>query len=136
MRQQRYRCTVPFRVSEPRLVPSRHHVPQCVHRSQDHKLNPTAHLICLFDWYRYTLRIDAELIVHVVLQIELGTNYLVTNLRVKTYRETLLVVFVLIGTLLQRFVLPPLEVRHLSFCAFFHNTLIPYYQHTCQYTHL
>ena len=123
-------------MSEPRLVPSRHHVPQCVYWSQDHKLNPTAHLICLFDWYRYALRIDAELIAHVILQPELGTNYLVTDFRVKTYRKTLLLVFVFIGTLLQRLVLPPLEVRNLSFCAFFHNTLIPYYQHTSQHTHL
>ena len=136
MRQQRNRRTTPFRMSEPRLVPFRHHVPKRVHRAKYHKPHPAAHLISLLDWYRYPLRIDAELIVHVVLQVKLGANYLITNLRVKPYRKALLIVFVLVLTLCQRLILTPLKVRHLSSSAFLHHTLITYYQHTRQHTHL
>ena len=136
MRQQWYRRTVPFRMPEPRLVPSRHHVPKRVHRPKYHKPHPAAHLISLFDWYRYPLRINAKIIAHVILQVKLCANYLVTNLRVKPYRKALLIVFVLVLTLCQRLILTPLKVRHLSISAFLHHTLVTYYQHTCQHTHL
>ena len=136
MSQQRYRRAVPFRVPEPCLVPSCHHIPKSIHRAEYHKLHPSAHLVAFLDGDRNTLRIDAQLIAHVILQVKLCPHQFIADLRVKADGETLLVVLVLVGTLLQRLVLPPLKVRHLPLRALFHHAFVADYQHTRQHAYL